>query len=77
MIKMNNKNQKWKHPELKEGEMFLCNSAIRDFGGIGWKTKRMGIQAFDIYRNKIKYIFPIFVQKKEYDEGMKQYEEND
>lgn len=73
---MNEKQEEWKHPELKEGEMFLCNSDIENFALIGWETKRMGNRAFDIYNNIIRMtsIYPVFVQKKEYEEGMKRYD---
>lgn len=63
-----------KHPETKDGEMFLTNATKDDFQRIGWKSKRMGNIAYDVNGNSIDPInalFPVFVQKQEYDYGMK------
>ena len=35
-----------KHPELREGEMFLSNADIEGYSRIGWKTKRSGMVAY-------------------------------
>lgn len=70
---MSNDNQKWKHPELIEGEIFLCNSNVRDFSSIALKSKRWGFQPYDIYNDPIRNkgtpqdIYPVFVDSKEYD----------
>ena len=65
------KNYNETHPELKEGEMFLTNSMPDDYIRIGWKTKRKGIQAYTIDGEKIQLLAPVFVQKEEYEEGMR------
>lgn len=66
-------NTEWKHPELMKGEMFLSNSTIEGFDLISWKSKRMGIQAFN-YDNEmidsINNLYPIFVQRAEYESGI-------
>ena len=61
------------HPELQEGEMFLSNMNENGFRSTRWNTKRRGEVAFDVHRNVIKHsdLFPVFVQKEEYDAGMK------
>lgn len=51
------------HPELREGEVFLTNAL--SLSGIGWKTKRSGYVAYDIYGKPIHGMFPVFVQRKE------------
>ena len=43
-----------KHPELKKGEMFITNSEYYKYFKIGWKSKRIGIQSYDIYGKKLK-----------------------
>lgn len=65
------------HPELKEGEVFLTNvsnddmsrrimnSRETDWEAIGWKTKRLGNIAYDIYNKIIVGMFPVFVQRSE------------
>lgn len=70
---MSDKNQEWKHPELVDGEVFLCNSNVRDFYSLGYKSKRWGIQSYDIFNEPIRGngsypgIYPVFVDNKEYD----------
>ena len=63
------------HPELQDGEKFLSNENEESFRRIGWKTKRSGNEAYDVRGNVVKYLFPVFVQKDEYDEGMKAKEQ--
>jgi len=64
------------HPEMKEGEKFLGNMNEEGFRGTGWKTKRSGNMAYDKRGIVVKHLFPVFVQKDEYDEGMKAQEQN-
>lgn len=59
------------HPELEEGEMFLTNLYILDdkvFNSIGYNTKRKGNIGYTVDGEVSKNSYPIFVQKKEYDE---------
>lgn len=51
------------HPELQPGEILLGN--FGDLRGIGWKTKRAGKQAYDVYDKPIKDLVPVFVQVEE------------
>ena len=66
------------HPELKKGEVFLTNASDErmpaggrcrkwesDWESIGWRTKRRGVTAYDIYGKAFKYAFPVFVQRSE------------
>jgi hypothetical protein len=63
------------HPELEEGEMFLTNSVDENYTRIRWNTKRRGMQAYTIDGELLTGFIPVFVQKKEYEEGMKKYRE--
>lgn len=65
------------HPEQQEGEIFLTNSHDLDvvgvpirnavtirtaYEGIGWKTKRKGLTAYDVNGKVLNGMFPVFVQ---------------
>ena len=67
---MNNMTFNVEHSEIEDGEMFLSNITEEDYQKIGWKTKRRGNIAYDKSGNIIIGLFPVFVQKQEYDEGM-------
>lgn len=55
-----------KHPELKEGEVFLINSNSNKYTLINWKTKRHGITAYNIRNEMLDHTyFPVFVQRSE------------
>jgi len=63
------------HPETLEGEMYVTNccsgifdSADDDYRDIGWKTKRKGTIAYDVYGNIIAGSYPVFMQIKEYED---------
>ena len=63
------------HPELREGEMFLTNTLDNyDYMRIGWHSKRRGRQAYSIHGEELTRGIPVFVQRSEYEEGMKKYE---
>ena len=54
------------HPELMEGEIFLCNARLENF--IVWKTKRRGSIAYTINgerTNPINGLYPVFVRASE------------
>ncbi|MBI2024758.1 MAG: hypothetical protein HYT03_01530 [Candidatus Harrisonbacteria bacterium] len=68
------------HPELRDGEVFLTNASdddklptrLIDYAGnysdwesIGWRTKRRGVVAYDIYGRPVPEMFPVFVQRNE------------
>jgi hypothetical protein len=53
------------HPELKEGEIFVTNSNTDKLSTIGWKTKRVGIIAYDIQGKEINWLVPVFRQSSE------------
>lgn len=69
-----------KHPELLNGEMFLTNvfegmpdfdddeddgSLEYQFRSIGWASKRLGNQAYDIRGNPLPTGHPVFVKMAE------------
>lgn len=56
------------HPELREGEVFLTNTSSEQFGQIGYKTKRLGDVAYDIYGKYVDNLQPVFVQRSELEE---------
>ena len=65
------------HPEKRDDEIFLCNCYI-GVDKIGWKTKRLGKQAYtlDGYRiAAINRMHPVFVQKAEIEKQRKLDEE--
>ena len=76
MEEQKNINHNEKHPELEEGEMFLRNVGYDpyDYTRIDWKTKRKGHRAYTINGEYLKGMTPVFVQRKEYEEGMEKYE---
>lgn len=57
----------WKHPEQREGEVFLTNSDWKTYHQIGWNTKRAGYQAYDIYNKPLfgERLYPVFVKRSE------------
>ena len=64
-----------KHPEQKEGEVFYRNVYDKkQFGGMNFKTKRMGEIAYSLSGKEIKPLtngggpFPVFVQESELDQ---------
>ena len=59
-----------KHSELLDGEIFLTNTQPEDYCWIGYKTKRQGNIAYSTTGYIINDLFPVFVQKKEYDDHM-------
>lgn len=78
---MSKKSFNVNHPETMEGEVFLTNvGENRDFGmslslhddgfaQIGWKTKRCGSIAYDIYGKPVSGMKPVFVQRDELKNG--------
>jgi hypothetical protein len=62
------------HPELEEGERFLTNCVQDTYDSIGWKTKRWGRHAYTIEGEPLTGYIPVFVQRSEYEEGMKRNE---
>ena len=59
------------HPELQDGEIWLTNATREQLDDIGWRTKRMGKQAYDRQGHPIwdGETYPVFVQKTELDEA--------
>lgn len=57
----------FKHPELKEGEIFLTNASNKQFSDADFRTKRLGNNAYDGNGKKLSHDdwFPVFISKKE------------
>jgi|GEM_PF-2507220 len=56
------------HPERKDDEVFITNSDSEDFSDIGWKTKRYGVDAYDIHGKRFSEYprtFPVFAKISE------------
>lgn len=60
------------HPELKEGEEFLCNANLESYRDIKFKTKRRGVMIYNQDGTPIQSpifstlsVFPVFVKKEE------------
>jgi len=56
-----------KHPELRDGEVFLENATKNQFDtDYDWGTRRLGEVAYDVTTgDKIQELRPIFVQRAE------------
>jgi hypothetical protein len=61
-----------KHPEQEDDEIFICFETKESFKKIGWKTKRLGKQGYDLIpmllRDElipVKQIYPMFVKRRE------------
>ena len=60
--------KEFKHPEIKEGEIFCCNIDEESFKALNWKSKRRGEVLYDTEGNKLEKdetIFPVFVKDEE------------
>lgn len=56
-----------KHPEIKEGEIFLVNCSREDFQIMTWQTKRQGEIAYDFQGNQLTLlgVYPVFIGLEE------------
>ncbi len=62
-----NKGGKVKHPEQKEGEVYICDTTTSFFySNIGWSTKRLG-KPYPQLDGKFSgpAVYPAFVQRSE------------
>ena len=60
------------HPELRQGEVLLTNTSMEapphdpdqrpPYDRIGWKTKRLGVGAYDKDGQVVPKLRPVFVQ---------------
>ena len=62
------------HPELREGEIFLNNVKPADeeyqgFAAIGWKTKRLGNIAYNVFGDILPHHRPVFVLRSEMEQA--------
>lgn len=55
------------HPELKKGEIFLCNGNEKGFAQLAYITKRKGIKAYGADGRELRQYFPIFASEVEYE----------
>ena len=61
------------HLELRSGEILLTNSKLIEIDDIKYKTKRIGIVAYDNHNNILQYMIPVFIQLSEYIEAQHEY----
>ena len=53
------------HPEKRKGELYLTNS--EQWGeNIGYKSRRIGKVAYDVYGNPVSGFVPVFISIKEW-----------
>jgi len=65
-IRAKHQNFNLTHPELKEGEEFYANIVSVRFDRIKkFKTKRLGVYAFDPQGNPVPNLVPVFISKEE------------
>lgn len=68
-----------RHPEMQDGEIFIANFYINNLHLCGWKTKRAGVIAYDIYDTTLPSSYdyvPVFVQRSEIENKIKKYHED-
>ena len=53
------------HPELRDGEIFVTNTANPEMTNIGWKTKRIGNTAYSINGLIVSGLRPVFRKEDE------------
>ena len=65
-----------KHPELRKDEMWFTNlnQEEREMMRIGYRSKRFGNIAYDIFGNEVEGLVPVFVSREEYEQKMEKYE---
>lgn len=56
-----------KHPELLDGEVFLTNATEASYNSFDWKTKRMGVIAYDNKGLSVQSLGlrPCFIRREE------------
>jgi len=68
-----------KHPEIQNGEVFICNCDSEGFADFLWTTKRLGQIAYgrdgkELPKGDCK-LFPVFVSRKELEQAGVTFEE--
>lgn len=59
------------HPEKLEDEIFLTNATHSGFENLRWRTKRLGVTAFDENGERVDPqfgLFPVFVKRLEWED---------
>lgn len=70
---MSSGKPQYRHPELQKGEVFLGNFTLENYALVGWKTKRLGVVAYDRQDRELDQtnmpdewqMFPVFAQRAE------------
>lgn len=60
--------QNWRHPEQGSDEAYLGNFYETNLHICGWRTKRLGVQAYDssgLPLSQPKHFYPLFVKHAE------------
>lgn len=57
------------HPERGDDEVFITNADSESYSGVGWKTKRKGVTAYDLKGEPLGTrwhgSFPVFAKQDE------------
>ncbi len=61
------KTKEFVHPETKKGEVFFSNSDSNSYQLLPYKTKRIGVNAYDTVGKDLQSYnwYPVFVQLEE------------
>lgn len=60
-----------RHPEQRDGEVFLTNTTLDDFRKIGHASARAGLVAYDTTGRPIASLSPVFVDRGELAENLR------
>lgn len=58
-------NKRKINPEQLDSEFWVTNSSNDQYDHVGWKTKRRGVNAYDIDGKLVPRMFPVFVERQE------------
>jgi hypothetical protein len=50
----------YNHPEMNSNEMFVTNTANPNMDNIGWKSKRLGVIAYNTDGKPVNGLYPVF-----------------
>lgn len=77
MLNLTTRMYEFRHPEIMKGEIFIGNRCKSEYEKLPYSKKRLGLVAIDPETGKSlqqdyfveeNVIFPVFVNKKEYDD---------
>jgi len=53
------------HPEIRDGEVFHCNTANPTASQVKADSRRVGVKAYDLEGNVIEGLSPVFISHKD------------